>query len=268
MEAPAKAKRQGDAIMIRTAEMLRDRNLAPWRATRVDVIGAETSYGKNPDDSPSREVILKMAVEHEDPGALAIFTREFASPITSMSVGTTGWFGLRPQVMPIISLYSFLKPKSQLAPTIDIDGQITVVPFEQSAVFDPSSIARPPVARAASEEDTIEVPLIKLAWGRSGDKGDGFNVGILARKPEYLPWIGKALTAERVAEVFAHEYEGTEPAVTRFEVPGMHGLNFLLEGALGGGGVATMRIDMLAKGKAQQLLETPIAVPRAIFDAD
>jgi hypothetical protein len=108
----------------------------------------------------------------------------------------------------------------------------------------------------------VEVDLIDIAWARSGDKGDSFNVGIIARKPELLPYIRAALSEEAVLGFLAHEFEGgRRPGVTRFDLPGMTAINLLCQNALGGGQLATLRLDALAKGKAQQLLEFPVKVP-------
>jgi len=244
--------------------MLRDRNMSPFRATRVDIVGAGASYGDDPAASRAREVLCKIAVEHEEEAPLKVFLREYASPITSMSVGTTMWHGLEPKLAPIVRLFSCLIPKADVPATVDVAGQRIRVDFTQAGVFDPAGVSRPiPAEAPAPEAAMVEVPLVTLAWGRSGDKGDAFNVGIIARQADYLPWIRAALTQARVASHFAHEFAtGEAPRVERFEVPGTNALNFLLQGALGGGGVASMRVDMLAKGKAQQLLEIPVSVPR------
>ena len=115
------------------------------------------------------------------------------------------------------------------------------------------------------DKDAVRVRLVDIAWGRSGDKGDKFNVAVIARKPEFMPYIRAALTEEVVMEWFAHEFRGAaNPRVERFDVPAMHAINFLLHEALGGGGMATLRVDQLAKGKAQQLLEIPVPIPVAL----
>jgi hypothetical protein len=106
----------------------------------------------------------------------------------------------------------------------------------------------------------VDVPLIEVAWGRSGDKGDISNVGIIARRAEWLPWLRSQLTDAAVAAWLAHLVQGT---VTRYDVPGIHGLNFVCTGALGGGGMASLRNDPLGKGMAQILLAMPIKVPEA-----
>jgi hypothetical protein len=108
------------------------------------------------------------------------------------------------------------------------------------------------------------VPLIEIAYARSGDKGDTANIGVIARRPELLPVIRRELTAARVAEYFAHCVKGS---VTRYDAPGIHAVNFVLEAALAGGGTASKRLDPLAKGFAQMLLDLPIAVPESLLAA-
>jgi hypothetical protein len=109
----------------------------------------------------------------------------------------------------------------------------------------------------------VEVPLIRLAWGRSGDKGDTSNIGIIARRPEWLPLLREQLTEDRVAQWLAHLVQGT---VTRFDVPGIHALNFLCTRALDGGGMASLRNDALGKGMAQILLSMPVRVTANWFE--
>jgi hypothetical protein len=270
-DAAAKATRQANAIIERTQELLRDRNYAPWRATHVEALGAEATYGVHARTGETREVVGKVTVEHDDRAALDVFTREFYSPMTSMSVGTTGWPSGRPTISPIIRLFSLPIEKDRLNVSINIDDQDYPVEIAPTPGFDLDDVARPNLPDDSHmPTHTKKVPLIDLAWGRSGDKGDKFNVGIIARKPEYYPFIRRALTEDVVKDWFRHEFARDKdgrpgmtpnPRVERFEVPGTCALNFLCHEALGGGGVATMRLDQLAKGKAQQLLEIYVEVP-------
>ena len=109
----------------------------------------------------------------------------------------------------------------------------------------------------------VDVPLIDLAWGRSGDKGDKANVGTIARRPEYLPYIWAALGTDVVAARFSQFLEGE---VERFPLPGPNAINFLLHDILGGGGVASLRNDPQGKGYAQILLDHPISIPKAMAE--
>ena len=120
-----------------------------------------------------------------------------------------------------------------------------------------------------ADRDLVEVPLIRLAYARSGDKGDNANIGVLARDPSYAPWIWAKLTEAEVARRFAHFLKGPkgEGKVERFWMPGPAAINFLLHNVLGGGGVASLRNDPQAKGYSQILLQTPIPIPRAMAES-
>jgi hypothetical protein len=143
-------------------------------------------------------------------------------------------------------------------------GDVNFTSHEDTAGgFDWKQVARPEVTAKASATTTT-VPLIRLAFGRSGDKGNNSNIGVLARKAAYAPYIRAALTESAVAKWFAHLFEGGKGKVERFDLPGTHALNILLHDALGGGGVASLRNDPQGKALAQQLLEFPIPVPAEI----
>jgi hypothetical protein len=105
------------------------------------------------------------------------------------------------------------------------------------------------------------VSLLQLAHARSGDKGDTANVGLIARTPEYYPLLAKAVTAARVARHFRGIIKGT---VERYELPNLHALNFLLHGALGGGGTLSLKTDAQGKVFSTALLRMEIPVPRSL----
>ena len=107
---------------------------------------------------------------------------------------------------------------------------------------------------------TKTVPLVALAWGRSGDKGDISNIGLIARRPEWLPLLWAQVTPEAVKAWFAHMVKGR---VERFHLPGVNAMNLVMHQALDGGGPASLRLDPLGKGMGQMLLEMPIQVPAA-----
>ncbi|HYC50926.1 MAG TPA: hypothetical protein VEB19_07460, partial [Gemmatimonadaceae bacterium] len=90
----------------------------------------------------------------------------------------------------------------------------------------------------------MRVQLVDLAHARSGDKGDTANVGIIAMRPEWYPLLAKELTRERVKAHFHNVITGD---VQRYELPNLHALNFLLHGALDGGGTLSLKTD--AQGK-------------------
>jgi hypothetical protein len=99
-----------------------------------------------------------------------------------------------------------------------------------------------------------------LAHARSGDKGDTANVGLIALKPEYYPILQKEVTAARVARHF----KGMITGVDRFELPNLDALNFLLHGALDGGGTISLKTDAQGKVYSTALLRMEVPVPVAL----
>lgn len=104
---------------------------------------------------------------------------------------------------------------------------------------------------------TMKVQLVDIAHARSGDKGDTANVGLIALKPEYYPILVREVTAERVKEHFGPMVKGD---VERFELPNLGALNFLLHGALGGGGTLSLMTDAQGKTFSTALLRMYIDV--------
>ena len=103
-----------------------------------------------------------------------------------------------------------------------------------------------------------EVALACIAHGRSGDKGDTVNCGIIARKPEYYALIAEQVTAERVKMHFGNFCKGT---VIRYDLPRIHAFNFVLTQALGGGGTASLRLDPQGKTYAAALMRLKVSIP-------
>ncbi|HEY3133131.1 MAG TPA: hypothetical protein VGJ47_00750 [Gemmatimonadaceae bacterium] len=106
----------------------------------------------------------------------------------------------------------------------------------------------------------MKVRLVDIAHARSGDKGDTANVGLIALRPEWYPVLAQAVTRERVAEHFRGQIEGD---VERFELPNLNALNFLLHGALDGGGTLSLKTDAQGKVYSTALLRMSIDIPDA-----
>lgn len=102
------------------------------------------------------------------------------------------------------------------------------------------------------------VLLYELAHARSGDKGDTVNVGVIVRRPEHYPLLREQLTAQRVKAHFGAMVQGD---VERFELPNIHALNFLLHGALDGGGTVSLMTDAQGKTFSTALLRMEIDLP-------
>ena len=285
IDADRKARAMGEAILGRARRLMLAAGFADYTETSIEVLGAEDTYGPHAEQRAWREVMLKVAARHRDEKALDIMSREIYPSATAMAQGIGGIFGGRPKVQPVMRLYSFLVDKTVLPVSVEFEGTST----EMSAFVPVSPVSgrgSQPLAAATSvassnapsaaasigattgasnvassertSDNNMTVRLIDLAYARSGDKGDSSNIAVIARRPKYLNAIAEQLTADAVADYMAHVAKGP---VQRFDWPGLHGFNFLLERALGGGGVSSLRYDPQGKGHAQMLLEFPIRVP-------
>jgi len=264
IDAVAKAERVSQAIINKTSELFSQRGWAPYTEVNIELLGSEATYGAHAMRHGCREVVVKLAVRHPNRQALALFAREIAQAATGMAPGLTGIVGGRPTVYPLIRLFSFLIDKSSCELLIDCQGErhACTLPMADAPTL-PAIPMDPPKPQGRAD---ASVPLVKLAVARSGDKGNHSNIGVIARDPEYLPWIAEALTPAVIVDWMSHVLDPLHGRVERWYLPGSHSLNFLLENALGGGGIASLRIDPQGKAFAQQLLEIPIAVPQHIAD--
>ena len=106
----------------------------------------------------------------------------------------------------------------------------------------------------------MRVRLLDIAHARSGDKGDTANVGVIALRPEWYAILERHLTRDRVAHHFSGVIEG---GVDRYELPNLRALNFLLHGALDGGGTLSLKTDAQGKVYSTALLRMELDVPDA-----
>jgi hypothetical protein len=233
----------------------------------VEVVGDESHWGEAARYVRSREVAVKVACRHADRRATDLLMRELAGVGLGAPAGFCAFAGTRPKSSPVIRLFSILADRDLV--------DIRIHTADQSQSFSDSVEANETSADAGGESidiealtdesaEQIEVPLERLAWARSGDKGDKANIGVMARKREYFPWIAAALTESYVASRFAHFM--ASPEMDRYALPGLPALNFVLHHALGGGGVASLRNDPQAKGYAQILLDTPVSIPAQLLE--
>ena len=283
-EAAARAERAGHAILARAARITAARGFAPFAETSVEVAGGGAIVGRPELAETAREVVLKLGARHTERAPLDVLAREIAPAGCAMAQGFTGLIGGRPKATPVIRLFSFLIDKRVVQALVEVDGEPVVAESRQGgAPFDKLRVTQSAlkVAEGAQggapfdklrvtlalrvTDDVAEMPLRAIAWGRSGDKGDACNIGIIARHPAFVALIAEQFTAERVAARFAYVARGP---VTRYALPGFDAFNFVLENALGGGGVASLRYDPQGKTFAQILLDEPVLVPVSWLDAD
>jgi hypothetical protein len=264
-EAPQKAQVIADAILSKCERVLAMRSVPPFSEKSVEILGIESTYGEHAQTLNSREVVVKIAVKHMFKEACMFFASEIAQASTGMAPALAGIVGGRPKASPVIKLFSFLIDKNQVSVEIDFEGKRYPVEIPQE-VFTEQLPTLKAGENAIYQGDEIEVPLIEIAHARSGDKGNHSNIGVIARKADYLPWIRAALTEQSVASYMQHVLNAEKGRVIRYELPGLNALNFMLENALGGGGVASLRIDPQGKAFAQQLLDMPVKVPAHLLE--
>ncbi len=264
-EAPQKAQVIADAILTKCERVLAMRSVPPFSEKSVEILGIESTYGDHPKTLNSREVVVKIAVKHMFKEACMFFASEIAQASTGMAPALAGIVGGRPKASPVIKLFSFLIDKNQVNVEIDFDGQRYPIEIPQG-VSTEQLLTLTAGENAVYQGDEIEVPLIEIAHARSGDKGNHSNIGVIARKADYLPWIRAALTEQSVASYMQHVLDAEKGRVIRYELPGLNALNFMLENALGGGGIASLRIDPQGKAFAQQLLDMPVKVPAHLLE--
>jgi Acyclic terpene utilisation family protein AtuA len=266
-DADKKARSLADAVLTAARNTLNAFGLPDFSETSIEIMGTESQYGEFSEVEGSREVVVKLAAKHPEIIGIGILLKEAVGLGLATPPGLSGFAGSRPSPSPVVRLFSFTVPKSEVNASIQFAGEDHACSEVHGEALDIASTERPQVPIAETAEENVKVPLIKLAWGRSGDKGNKANVGIIARKEEYLPYIWEALTEGVVTDRFNHFLESTEEgSVERFLLPGSFALNFLLHDVLGGGGVASIRNDPQGKGYAQILLACPITVPAALAE--
>jgi Acyclic terpene utilisation family protein AtuA len=255
LEAAAKAQRLGEEMFARANSMLRDAQRPPLERTRCDVIGGEG-------DGPTT-AICRIAADHPDKEGAQLLAREQASGISHMSVGIT--LGPAASVRPLQRIAGFLIPKSAITLNVTVDGKRAACAAQAMDEILIQS-ATPEFPTAPGDIDPgAHISLINLAWARSGDKGNLFNVAIIARRPEYLPYIAAALRPSTVGEHYARVLgDARALAVDAYFVPGLCALNYVVKDSMDGGVLASARIDPVAKGMAQLILDYPIPVSAAI----
>jgi len=285
-QAQAKAQRTAEALLARTSKMLQQLGLPAYSETHVEIVGSESMYGNASKAMQAREVVLKMAVKSVSKASLELFAREFAPAATSMAPGTTGFGQGRPSPSPVIRLFSFLEDKSKVPVRVMLDGRCVAawntddieanvalqvdrreqVRYQspQDAMLEAGVDARltATAAKAWMDPHWPKISLIDIAHGRSGDKGNIANIGLIARRPEDWTWLLAVVDESMLRRVFAHR----QPLrIRRFPLQGIRALNLMLEGVLGGGGMASLHTDNLAKAYAQVLLGAQLPCPPRIL---
>lgn len=252
-------RRAMEAIVARSRRLMEKAGHADFKRVNIEVLGSEVpSFGASarPD---AREVVVRLAVQHDNAKALEILASEIAHMGIAGAPGTTGFSG-RQKSHPVYRLFSFLWPKSHIKPTIDVHNELSSIELPVVG----SDRSGPTGDRYQHETlpdgDRVVLPLSAIAVARSGDKGDRAHLAVIARQPKFAALLGEQLTEASVGKWFSHLALGR---VTRYEAPGVNAYNFVLDEALGGGGAASLRNDPLGKTFSQIILTYPVSVPAA-----
>lgn len=232
-DCAAKARRCGEIVL----ERLQGSGM-PLRDSVVECFGSTT------------ETVLRIAVESESKPAMERFSKELMPLITAGPQGATGYAEGRPKVHAVFRYWPCLVEREAVASRVELlTTRGTERVAESSEVPIRSVIQEPtPTAPAAQRE---RKSLRDIALARSGDKGIGANVGIIARDPADYAFLQAWLTSERIAEFFSAD--GVE-SVTRYELANLRAFNFVVRGILR----RSLRTDAQGKALGQRLLELPL----------
>ncbi len=263
IDAGKKAKAYGEAIFKRSRNIMKKMNMPDFTETSIEILGDQSQYSKKDKNFKSREVILKYAAKHSDIRAIGIMLKESVGLALSTPPGLSGFAGARPKPSPVVRLFSFLIPKSDTDVKVLIDDKSFNININEGNDFDHSKIERPPEPEYDIEEDLIDVPLVKIAYARSGDKGNKANIGIVARDAKFYPSLCKYLDNKTVNENFSNFLNGS---TERYLLPGPYAVNFLLDDILGGGGAASLRNDPQGKAYGQILLDQMIPISKKLLN--
>ena len=264
VDASKKARTFGESIFERSRLIMRMMNIPDFEETSIEILGDNSQYSDKKENLDNREVVLKFAAKHQDIRAVGIMLKESVGLGLATPPGLSGFVGGRPKPSPIVRLFSFLIDKKNVKVTIDNGSISKKFLVNEPEDFDLSSIEKHKPPQVDDKDDQfIDVPLIKIAYGRSGDKGNKANIGIISRNEKFYPIICKYLTEDIVKKCFSKFLKGN---VEKYYLPGSYSINFMLDDVLGGGGPASLRNDPQGKAYAQILLDQKIPVPKKLLD--
>lgn len=249
------------------AKILWDR-LPAFEESLTEYVGADATWGPISPSRDANEIYLRFGARDHDATKLDRFSKMLPALILSGPPGVAVTGG-RPPVQAVVAYWPTLIPRELCTALVDvIDGdavhhdEVAFAGTTGTGSCEAGSVT-PPGAPVAPSGESVRVALARLAHGRSGDKGDTCNIGVIARHPDVYPWLVQNLTAALVKERFAGIAHGE---VERHEVPNLGALNFLLHECLGGGGTLSLHIDAQGKTLSHALLSTEVEVDRALLE--
>ncbi|RXQ95665.1 DUF1446 domain-containing protein [Ancylomarina salipaludis] len=238
-----------------------------YKKTNTEYIGYNACHQNLVEDIDPNEILLRFSVYDDDLDKIKRFSTSIAPLILSGPPGVAVTGG-RARNQQVITYWPTLIPKTLIQATVhilDTQGEIketydidSVLGNEadfipQDTTVDPSQ------GDHYSDMEMVNVPLRQVCMARSGDKGDTFNIGVLARSEEIYHYLKLKLTPEIIKRMFAGICKGR---VKRYELDNLLALNFLLEESLDGGGTKSLMIDAQGKTMASAFLNQSFPIPR------
>lgn len=241
-----------------------------FEKTHTAMIGAGSIWPERLSDYEPNEIYLRFGVCDQDLNKINDFSKALPALILAGPSGMAVSAGGRPRAQGVVAYWPALIRRDHCSAKVLVlgtDGQedFNEIQFPmRDGMGDPVFSDEPKVQRTPMKHKGVlkEVPLRKLCYARSGDKGDMCNIGLLARSPLVYDWIQENLTARVVKRFFKGLVLGK---VTRYELDNLQGLNFLMDGALGGGGTTSLLVDPQGKTMSQALLELKVKVPSSVL---
>ena len=237
-------------------------------AVAIDRIGRAQH---DPDSQDAATELVRIAVQGTEKAA----GRAFSSRMVELALSSyPGLYALGPpQPGSAFGVYwPALLDQSMLEHTVHHhDGTTEIVvpatpPDAESAVAPPAEPSLAPSASASApcSDELVVVSLGELVHARSGDKGGDANLGVWVRDPAFEEWLQSTLTVDELRRLLP---ETRQLAISRYELPNLGAVNFVLRGLLGTGATSTLRLDSQAKALGEWLRSRSISVPRALVEA-
>lgn len=274
-DARAKADIFSDILWTKLDAELKRAGLPPVRKSMTEYIGDDSTHRNLSPKTFAKEVLVRFGALADDKATLQVFRKILPSLILSGPSGVAVTGGA-PAISEVVSYWPALIPQAVALPSVwvgefDFASGSTTTLSKIDNINWPITGGSSDIHVSASDffstegldlQETRRLPLWCIAHARSGDKGDTANIGLIARSPQCYAWLRDHVTAELVKQWFEEACKGK---VSRFLVPNLWALNFLLEETLDGGGTVSLCIDAQGKTLSQALLRCEMDVPVALL---
>ena len=270
-DARAKAEVFAEIMWQKLSAELSRAGLPQCRKTMTEFIGDDSTHRGLSPHSSAKEVLVRFGALADEKATLQVFRKILPSLILSGPSGVAVTGGA-PIISDVVSYWPALIPQDVALGRVWV-GEVTQTKKDVAVLAQSKELNWPQTGGTAdisiAPQDghsckridlskTKRLPLWSIAHARSGDKGDTANIGLIARSPECYAWLRENVSAELVKGWFATICQGQ---VTRYNVPNLWSLNFLLEESLDGGGTMSLCIDAQGKTLSQALLRCEMDIP-------